>query len=132
MKTSVLVVEPDEPVARMLARALETAGYEVLQAASGLEALVQLRSAHPSLVILDVESPNQDAWQTLELINQSKDRAAVMAIGSGRQQLEQARQRGTQAFMEKPLDWPALLELLGQLLGGNGSRITPWPKPRTA
>jgi len=132
MKTSVLVVEQDEPLARMLARALETAGYEVLQAASGQEAVVQLQSAGPSLVILDVELPNQDGWKTLDLIHQSGNHTLVMAIGSGSQQLEQARRKGTQAFMEKPLDWPVLLEMLRQLRSGTCSLASFWPRPRAA
>jgi len=51
---SVLIVDDDADFREMTRAVLESAGYRVLTAASGNEALATLRRQHPSLVVLDV------------------------------------------------------------------------------
>ena len=51
---TILIVDDDPDFVEMTRAVLETAGYRVLEAASGNEALACMRRQHPSLVILDV------------------------------------------------------------------------------
>ena len=46
----------------MLSRRLARAGYEVILAADGGEALDKMRGEHPSLVLLDMNLPVLDGW----------------------------------------------------------------------
>ena len=49
----VLVVDDDDEVRALLAEYLQTLGFEVLQAANGLEALLQVKRHQPEAVVID-------------------------------------------------------------------------------
>src|SRR5437868_985811 len=62
----VLIVEDESPIRGMLADLLSDAGYAVLEAADGVEALHQLKAARPDLIVLDLMLPGMSGWQFLE------------------------------------------------------------------
>jgi DNA-binding response OmpR family regulator len=62
----VLVVDDDPTVRELVSRVLRDAGYDVLEARDGLEALDQLQSARPQIVVLDLTLPFLNGWQVLE------------------------------------------------------------------
>jgi DNA-binding response OmpR family regulator len=59
MKT-VLVVEDERAIARVVRDYLEAGGFRVLLAADGLAGIAQVRSSHPDLVVLDLGLPDRD------------------------------------------------------------------------
>jgi CheY-like chemotaxis protein len=59
----VMVVEDDHLIRQVIAEALEEEGFEVVEAANGKEALEALRSAHPSLILLDLMMPVMNGWE---------------------------------------------------------------------
>jgi two-component system cell cycle sensor histidine kinase/response regulator CckA len=63
----ILLVEDEPELRRLLAEALETHGFAVVQAGDGLEALEQLK-AHPGLPLLlsDIRMPNMDGHALVE------------------------------------------------------------------
>ncbi|MGC9347521.1 MAG: ATP-binding protein [Anaerolineae bacterium] len=63
----VLVVDDDDDVLRLLTRTLRSydENLEVLTASNGEEALEQLRSNHPDLMLLDIVMPEMDGWAVL-------------------------------------------------------------------
>jgi DNA-binding response OmpR family regulator len=64
--TRVLVVDDDADIRLLVAELLRLTGYEVDTAASGVEALGRLADAtRPDLVLLDVQMPELDGWDTL-------------------------------------------------------------------
>jgi two-component system, OmpR family, phosphate regulon response regulator PhoB len=56
-RQTILVVEDDEDLRRLLRTALILAGYDVTEAGDGLEALLRIDQAPPDLVILDIVLP---------------------------------------------------------------------------
>lgn len=56
-RQTVLVVEDDEDLRRLFRTALILAGYDVLEAGDGLEALVRIDQSPPDLVVLDLVLP---------------------------------------------------------------------------
>src|SRR5437016_2171447 len=58
--TTVLVVDDDGPILRMLERTLSADGYDVTAASGGGEALAAVERSVPDLVILDVAMPGVD------------------------------------------------------------------------
>jgi len=71
----VLVVDDDPDVLRLFTRMLHACdgALEVATASSGAQALDELRSRSPDLMLLDIVMPNMDGWQVLEL--KSRDEA---------------------------------------------------------
>lgn len=62
----ILVADDDSRIQVLLGRVLESFHYQVLAALDGEEAVTLAWAANPDLVILDVEMPEKDGWQTLK------------------------------------------------------------------
>ena len=116
MKKRILLADDDESVRKMVARVLELANYEVLVAATGLEAVKLFRKQSPDLVLLDLRMPELGGWEVFELIHQMNAAVPVVVITAWPDQQQQARQRGIDGLMEKPLDLVRLLERIEELL----------------
>ena len=60
MPKKVLVVEDDIDNRRIVTKVLSVEGYQVIEAADGVEALAQARAEHPVLILMDLALPNMD------------------------------------------------------------------------
>ena len=80
MSPSVLVVD-DEPQARtMLRLILARAGFEVLEARDGFEALSEVERAVPDVMILDIMMPGIDGFEVCERLRKDKQTADLPII----------------------------------------------------
>lgn len=68
MKARILVVEDDPRHLRLAQISLEAAGYEVLTATDGMQAINQVASEAPDLVLLDVRLPDMDGFAVCERV----------------------------------------------------------------
>jgi CheY-like chemotaxis protein len=116
MKKTILLVDDDPGVRRMLQRVLEEEDYVVVPAADGLEALERAKTAAPDLVLLDLNLPMQNGWDTFERLTTENPLLAVIIITARPNQLFPALASGAGALMEKPLDLPKLLRTIRDLL----------------
>ncbi len=76
----ILVVDDDREIARLLRSYLEQAGYSVLVAHRGEEALHALRRERPDLLLLDLMLPDLDGWDLTRHIRADEDLAALPII----------------------------------------------------
>lgn len=91
----ILVVDDDPDLRGLYANYLQLAGYGVLEAANGLEALELARAHQPQLIITDVEMPRMDGVRLVETIRRDPTTHAIPVIClSG---LEQAIYRASRA-----------------------------------
>jgi CheY-like chemotaxis protein len=106
-----LVVEDNEVAREGLAAVLRPAGYEVILASNGQEALNVLATGPaPDLILLDMLLPVLDGWQFLNL-TRSQGRPPPIIVTTGTILTpEWARDYGCQGFLRKPIDADALLE----------------------
>lgn len=77
-KTTILVVDDEEFVRKLLQRTLEEAGYGVVTVANGREALDKFTQSNVSLVLLDVRMPELDGFATLKLMRQQSEIPIIM------------------------------------------------------
>ena len=77
-RESILVVDDEETVRDLVQRTLEEAGYCVVTAAGGKEALDKMSQLDVSLVLLDIKMPGLDGFQVLNLIRKSSDVPVIM------------------------------------------------------
>jgi len=75
---TLLVVEDDSELNKLLVTTLERRGYKVLSATHGKEALQTAYQLHPDLIILDVMMPDIDGWQTCKRLREMSDVPIVM------------------------------------------------------
>lgn len=76
----VLIVDDDEPVRGLLRTVLELAGWEVLEAEHGRQALALAKAERPHGIILDVLMPDMDGFDVLAGLRQSEHGRAMAII----------------------------------------------------
>ncbi len=79
-RARLLVVDDTPAHLGILTRALEESGFEVRTAASGEEALSAARAARPDLVLLDVDMPGLDGYETCRRLKQQPQFASTPVI----------------------------------------------------
>ncbi len=67
-KKRILVVDDEPRMVRFVKMNLDLEGYITLEANDGLEALQKVRDYNPDLVLMDVEMPGMDGFETLKLL----------------------------------------------------------------
>ena len=109
---TILVVEDNDVSREGLAVVLRRAGYRVVPAANGEEALALLRAGPPpDLILLDMLMPVLDGWRFLEKLHRQRPRLAVpvvLATGSNLTP-EWAQDHACQGFLKKPIEADELL-----------------------
>ncbi|MBN1180409.1 MAG: hybrid sensor histidine kinase/response regulator [Anaerolineae bacterium] len=106
MTQRILVVDDDERVLRAFARNLQMAGYVVLTARGGEEALAICERECPSIVLIDMNMPHMGGLALLEAIRARMPEAAVILItgyNSG-EEAEAAERAGAADVLVKPID----------------------------
>lgn len=78
MSAQILVVDDEPSIVNVLAYNLKRAGYQVLVARDGNEALAQARQARPDLVILDLMLPGLDGLEVCRILRRERDVPVIM------------------------------------------------------
>ena len=121
MRRNILLVEDDLDVRETTTEILQDAGYRVIPAAHGEEALVYLRQTRelPGLILLDLMMPIMDGWQFRA--EQEKDArlaeipvVVMSAVAAGQ---EKARPIRPAAYLPKPVELDDLLEVAARFCG---------------
>jgi CheY-like chemotaxis protein len=115
MKT-ILLVDDDSAVRRMLSRLLVEEEYHVVTASSGVEAIELAKTGSVDIVLLDLNMPLKDGWETFERLTSENPLVPVVIITARSNQVFPALASGAGALMEKPLDLPSLLQTIRELL----------------
>ena len=121
-----LVVDDSRAMRRIIARYLQDLGFEVHEAASGLDALVSApKIPGLGLILLDWNMPEMDGQALLQRLRQDPDFADIpimmVTTESEMEQVEVALESGASEYLMKPFDRKALLEKL-LLLGFDPER----------
>ena len=117
MKGTVLIVDDDASVRNSIQKVLRAENYEVLLAADGEEALERFGPQQFDIVLLDVNMPRRNGWDTLERMTARNPLLPVIIITAIGNQSPVAAAAGASALLEKPLDVPVLLRTLEASLG---------------
>ncbi|MBI2355213.1 MAG: sigma-54-dependent Fis family transcriptional regulator [Deltaproteobacteria bacterium] len=111
MSKTILIVDDEKDIRISLSGILEDEGYQVVTAASGVEALECARQELPDLVLLDIWMPGMDGLETLEKMKTLFPQVTVIMI-SGHGTIETAvrsTKLGAFDFIEKPLSLDKVL-----------------------
>ena len=68
MKRKVLIVDDELDVLKILNKRLSSAGYEVIEAQNGKDAIAQAKNQQPDLIILDIIMPGMGGAKTAEIL----------------------------------------------------------------
>jgi CheY-like chemotaxis protein len=113
MKT-VLVADDDADFRRFLRITLELEGYGVEEARNGTEALLKLRAAMPSMVLLDFDLGDPDGGQVVAAVRLEPSMRSLPIVLVSTQ--APYRLPGVQAVLQKPVDPAKLIEVVKAVL----------------
>ena len=114
----VLIVEDDADVRGALAAVLEVAGYEVVEASHGGEALDHLRAATGSfcMILLDLFMPTMNGWafRAEQMKDPGMAAIPVIVVSADAAAATKARSLGIADYLTKPIDFDRLLSLVDE------------------
>ena len=127
MPATVLVIDDDAAIRRLLHNTLERAGYLVVEAVNARDALAQAAARHPDAILLDLGLPDRDGLSLIPLLRTSDN--GVLLVVSARDATDEkvaALDLGADDYVTKPFDTDELLARLRVALRHRaGSENTP-------
>lgn len=121
MSPPVILLVEDHPDNRVLARKLlERAGFRVVEAVDGRQALEQAAACRPDLVLLDMSLPEVDGWTVARTLRASAESRHLLIVALTAHAMEGDRERvleaGCDEFLTKPIDVPRFVPTIRRLL----------------
>jgi two-component system chemotaxis response regulator CheY len=121
MANLILAVDDSPSMRQMVGQTLRAAGYDVIEASDGVEALEVAKKQVVDLVITDVNMPNMDG---ITLVAQLRALASyrlvpllLLTTESSPERKQQGKQAGATGWMVKPFNPDQLLATLARVLG---------------
>jgi DNA-binding response OmpR family regulator len=127
LNPSILIVD-DEPMTRNLLRLmLERAGFAILEAEDGLEALEAVAQNRPNLLILDVMMPNMDGITVCKTLRAQAETAVLpIILLSARTSPDAVRtglEAGANVYLGKPVGREDLIRTVREVLDAVPSKV---------
>jgi len=118
----ILVVDDERHIVRLIQVNLERAGYQVVSAFDGKEALRKVDSEKPDLVVLDVMMPHMDGFEVLKRMqaNPATRSIPVIMLTAKAQDADVFRgwSSGVSAYLTKPFNPLELLSFIKRIFSG--------------
>jgi len=115
-------VDDDPTVRDSLSDVLVAEGYVVIPAGNGQQALELANQSAVDLVLLDLNMPVKNGWDTFEPLTREHPLLPIIIITARPNQFFTALSAGAGALMEKPMDIPTLLQTMETLLAETGEQ----------
>ena len=121
MTKSILAVDDSASIRRMVSFTLKSAGYEVVEAVDGEDALAKAKAKTMNLVLTDQNMPRMDG---LTLVRSLRALPAyrsapilILTTESGADMKSRGKAAGATGWMVKPFDPQRLLDVVGKVIG---------------
>jgi two-component system, OmpR family, KDP operon response regulator KdpE len=113
MKPVALIVDDELQIRRLLRVVLESENYQVHEAESGQQALMEIASRRPDVVLLDLGLPDLDGLEVLKRLREwSEAPVVVLSVRDDDQSKVAALDAGAEDYVTKPFSTPELLARL--------------------
>jgi two-component system cell cycle response regulator DivK len=121
MTKRILVVEDQADLRGILRDLLTGSGYEVAEAADGGEGVAKAKSERPDLILMDIQLPILDGYETTRQIKADPDFKEIPIIAVSSYAMkgdeEKARASGCDRYVTKPYSPVQLLRIIRGFLG---------------
>ena len=116
-RPSVLVVDDDPQILRLVRRALSGAGYGVIETGEPEQVAELIRAEKPGLVLLDLVFPDADGIELMEEVPELSDLPVIFISGYGRDEtIARAFENGAEDYIVKPFSATELTARVGAAL----------------
>ena len=120
MAKTIMVVDDSASLRNIVGIALKGAGYEVIEASDGRDALAKLTGQKIHLIVSDVNMPNMDGLTLVKEIKKHPNYkfTPIMMLTTETQpeKKQAAREAGAKAWLVKPFQPPTLLDAVAKLV----------------
>ena len=119
MQKTILIVEDYEDARDLMKFLIESYGYDVIEAADGLEAIASFKALIPDLILMDISMPVMDGLTATKAIRKFEGEVKIPIIAvtaHGNLFYERAIEAGCNDLVIKPVDFDSLEPLLNQYL----------------
>ncbi|MBI2450460.1 MAG: response regulator transcription factor [Candidatus Nealsonbacteria bacterium] len=118
MPKKVLVVDDEDRITNYLRIRFRSAGYDVITAADGMEALEQMAKHNPDIIILDLIMPKMDGWEFLKQLRLSGSAVPVIILSAKVSNYDKIKglTLGADDYVEKPFSPDELLARVQAIL----------------
>jgi two-component system chemotaxis response regulator CheY len=120
MSKTIMVVDDSTSLRQVVGIALRKAGYDVLEACDGKDALAKLTGQKVHMIVSDVNMPNMDGITFVTHVKKHarhKFTPVIMLTTEGQDaKKEQGRAAGARAWIVKPFNPPQLLDAVSKLI----------------
>jgi twitching motility two-component system response regulator PilH len=117
----VMVVDDSPTDVEHLRQILERAGYQVLQATSGQDAIDMIRLERPDCVVMDVVMPGINGFQATRMLSRDPETAKIpiIVVSSKNQETDRlwALRQGAKEYVVKPVKDRELIAKINSVLG---------------
>ncbi len=129
MTPRILVVDDDWGLRRLICLVLNQEGFEVIEAATGAEALARVHDSNPTLVLLDVMMPGMDGFDVCRrLRNDQRTQQLPIVFSSALDAVEEcneAERLGADDCLRKPIEPSELIARLRGVMDRRGIAYAP-------
>ena len=120
MSKTIMVVDDSYTLRQVLSMSLAKAGYEVIEAEDGTDALEKVKGQKISMFICDVNMPNMDGIALVKELNKNEEYAYVPKImlttESEQSKIEEGKAAGAKAWVVKPFKQETMLSAIKKLM----------------
>ncbi len=121
MSKRIMVVDDSASMRQMIKFTLSNAGYDVVEAVDGLEALTKLNSHTVNLIIADINMPNMDGIQLIRKVRAHEGHKftpiIVLTTESQKSLKEEGKAAGATGWIVKPFTQKQLIMVIEKVLG---------------
>ena len=119
--TKILIAEDDRDIRELIVISLTYAGYEILSASDGQQAVDLTIEEKPDLIMLDVSMPRLTGFEALEQIKEHtefKDTPVVILSAKGQEaEIQNGLDLGASQYILKPFSPDELIKKIDQIVG---------------
>lgn len=109
--TRILVVDDEPPIRRLLRTSLASQGFQIVEAATGREALDEVEQAPPDLIVLDLGLPDMQGQEVIRLLREQGSAVPIVVLSSRTDETGkvEALDLGADDYVTKPFGTDELL-----------------------
>lgn len=126
MAKKILIVEDEENIRELLRLYLEREGYEIAEAANGVEGMKLWKTEKPDMLLLDVMMPVMDGWAVCKEIRAESDIPIIMLTAKG-ETVDRVNglEMGADDYIVKPLEMREVVARVRAVMRRMASEETP-------
>jgi two-component system KDP operon response regulator KdpE len=121
-KSTVLVIDDEAPIQKLLQIVLESHDFKVIQAMNGQEGLTLAASHLPDVILLDLGLPDISGQEVLEQLNDWYTKSVIMlSVQNSENDIVQALDKGATDYLAKPFRTGELIARIRSAIRRNAS-----------